>query len=182
MPDYKDRLKRAMLEAPGAPVTTQQLADKLGVSYQAVKKVLDGKSSAFDARNNAKAAEFLGVRSDWLAIGEGPMRVTPVYGTGSASFGVTATGTAEAMPATPPAGTIDHAYGSYTRILRFADFIKHLDDDDREVLALRFASLIRKPEQAERYAVEIERLLGGVGKSQAGASMSSDSKSASAKS
>jgi len=105
-----------------------------------------------------------------------------LFATGSASFGFAATGTAEAMPATPPAGTIDHAYGSYTRILRFADFIKHLDDDDREVLALRFASLIRKPEQAERYAVEIERLLGGVGKSQAGASMSSDSKSASAKS
>ena len=50
-------------------VSVTQLADALGMSYQAVKKVLDGKSGAFTAANNARAASFLGVSSDWLAVG-----------------------------------------------------------------------------------------------------------------
>ncbi|MFT8276127.1 helix-turn-helix domain-containing protein [Kerstersia gyiorum] len=70
MVEYKDRLSAAMKRAG---VSTQKLADKLGVSYQAVKKVEDGRSNALSAPNNAHAARFLGVRSDWLAIGDGAM-------------------------------------------------------------------------------------------------------------
>jgi phage repressor protein C with HTH and peptisase S24 domain len=66
MVEYKDRLEQAMKDR-GVSVT--QLADALGMSYQAVKKVLDGKSGAFTAANNARAASFLGVSSDWLAVG-----------------------------------------------------------------------------------------------------------------
>lgn len=68
MVEYKDRLEHAM---KAASVSTQELADHLKVSYQAVKKVLDGKTSSFTAQNNAKAADFLGVNASWLATGVG---------------------------------------------------------------------------------------------------------------
>lgn len=58
-----------------AVVSVHQLADELGISYQAVKKVLDGSTSAFTAFNNSKAARFLKVSSDWLATGEGPKSI-----------------------------------------------------------------------------------------------------------
>jgi len=68
--DYSTRLQTAM-QARG--VSAQQLATQIGVSYQAVNKVLKGLSTAFSASNNAYAARFLGVSSDWLATGEGQM-------------------------------------------------------------------------------------------------------------
>lgn len=76
MVEYKDRLQKAMDEAG---VSANKLADELDTTYQGVKKVIDGKSNAFSAANNAKAARFLGVSGDWLAIGEGPMRVTDYW-------------------------------------------------------------------------------------------------------
>ena len=73
--EYADRLKMAMKMA-GVSVT--QLAAGVGVTYQGVKKVIDG--GAFGAANNAKAAVYLGVNSDWLATGKGDMhpKVQPV--------------------------------------------------------------------------------------------------------
>lgn len=73
MVEYGERLEAAM---KARSVTTQQLADKLGISYQAVKKVLDGKSAAFTAPNNVYAARFLKISSDWLATGEGVMEAS----------------------------------------------------------------------------------------------------------
>ena len=58
-----------------AGVTRTRLAAELGVSYVAVKKVLDGLTRAFTAENNSRAATFLGVNPDWLATGEGEMVV-----------------------------------------------------------------------------------------------------------
>lgn len=75
MVDYKDRLAGAMKVAG---LSTQQLADKLNVSYQAVKKVLDGKSAGFGIVNNVRAAAALNVNSDWLATGEGRMEIDDV--------------------------------------------------------------------------------------------------------
>ena len=72
MVEYKDRLAQAMADAN---VSTRVLAGKLGLSYQAVKKVLDGKSAAFTAQNHDLAATFLGVSSSWLANEIGPKRV-----------------------------------------------------------------------------------------------------------
>ncbi len=57
-----------------AGVTRTRLAAELGVSYVAVKKVLDGLTRAFTAENNSRAATFLGVNPDWLATGEGEMQ------------------------------------------------------------------------------------------------------------
>lgn len=52
-----------------AKVDAHVLAEKLGITYQAVMKVL--KTGSFTAYRNAKAAQFLGVGSGyWLATGE----------------------------------------------------------------------------------------------------------------
>lgn len=69
--DYKDRLTWAMKEAG---VTVTMLAAHLGISYQAVKKVADGKSNAFSAANNEATAAYLKINSRWLATGKGPTR------------------------------------------------------------------------------------------------------------
>lgn len=69
MVEYRDRLADAM---EGENVSIHELAGILGMTYQAVKKVLDGKSGAFNAINHAKAAAHLRVSSDWLALGIEP--------------------------------------------------------------------------------------------------------------
>lgn len=70
MIEYGERLKAAM---DARSMSVSQLASGMGVSYQAVKRALDGLSKAFSAANNAKAAAFLKVNPDWLATGEGSM-------------------------------------------------------------------------------------------------------------
>ena len=72
MDTYADRLKTAM---QAAGVSVAQLAAAVGVTYQGVKKVLDG--GAFGSGNNAKAAAYLSVGGDWLATGKGEMRPIP---------------------------------------------------------------------------------------------------------
>ena len=67
MKEYNERLNASMKKA-GKDI--HALAKALGISYQAVKKALDGKSK-LTAENNSKAADFLGVSSDWLATGKG---------------------------------------------------------------------------------------------------------------
>ncbi len=71
---YSDRLVWAM-EKAGTSI--RELAEVLGTSYQAVKKVIDGRSAAFNSANNARAAQYLNVSSDWLAIGLGPFERAP---------------------------------------------------------------------------------------------------------
>lgn len=71
MVEYSARLDAAMKDAN---VTVTVLAKHLRLSYQAVKKVLTGGSSAFNAANNDAAAHFLGVSPTWLATGRQPMR------------------------------------------------------------------------------------------------------------
>lgn len=68
MVDYSERLVWAMKRA-GAD--ERWLSGRLGISYQAIKKVVDGKSSALNAANNSFAARLLDVNSDWLATGDG---------------------------------------------------------------------------------------------------------------
>ena len=70
MVDYSERIAASMKHAG---VSVSKLAAHLAISYQAVKKVVDGKSHAFTAENNAKAAAFLGVDPNWLATGKGVM-------------------------------------------------------------------------------------------------------------
>lgn len=70
MIEYSERLKTAM---EARSVSVSQLAAGMGVSYQAVKRVLDGLSKAFSAANNTRAAATLRISPDWLATGTGNM-------------------------------------------------------------------------------------------------------------
>ena len=67
---YKDRLAAAMRHK-GVKITA--LAKAIGMSYQGVKKVLDSESASLNSANNAAAARFLGVSSDWLSSEAGDM-------------------------------------------------------------------------------------------------------------
>ena len=68
MVDYSERLKHALTSAG---LSTQQFADRLGVSYHAVRKVLHGESKGFSAENHSKACAILQINPDWLALGKG---------------------------------------------------------------------------------------------------------------
>ena len=70
---YGERLGQAM-KASG--VSTSELARRMGISYQAVKKVLNGGS--FGTENHRTAARLLGVEGEWLLTGKGTRVAPPV--------------------------------------------------------------------------------------------------------
>lgn len=86
---YAERLALAMGGDPQpSSEAVHALADRLDLTYQAVKKVLKGDvpggSKAFTAENNSFAAAALSVDPDWLATGRGEMRSQRVWPFGSA--------------------------------------------------------------------------------------------------
>lgn len=76
MVDYVERLELALKHAQ---VTPKDLQLHLGVSYQAMKKLMGGVSKSLSAENHARAARFLGVNSYWLATGEEGMTSASPY-------------------------------------------------------------------------------------------------------
>ena len=120
MSTYNERLAIAMTRAGATPAT---LAKELGLSYQAVKKVMDGLSSAFNAQNHDKAASFLGVSSSWLANDLGPMvhsEAQPARLTPAALF------LAESFDALPRATTeerdsLQELYWKLIAIMKYGD-------------------------------------------------------------
>lgn len=70
MVDYWQRISDALKHANASQ---KQLQEALGISYQAMKKLEEGKTKSLSAENNARAARFLGVNSHWLATGEDTM-------------------------------------------------------------------------------------------------------------
>ena len=74
--DYKDRFEQSM-RACG--MDAQGVADALGISYQAVKKVLDGKTRMLKSDNNSACAKLFKVDPDWLATGLGEPRGGKVW-------------------------------------------------------------------------------------------------------
>lgn len=70
MVDFSERLATALAHSN---VSTKELRDYLGISYQAMKKLESGLSKSFTAENCARAARFLQVDLFWLATGEGNM-------------------------------------------------------------------------------------------------------------
>lgn len=86
MVNYSERLKLALQQSG---YTTQMLADALGISYQAAKKALDGRTRAFTASNNQKAANLLGVSAEWLATGENGQFVQDKSNISQAQIGTT---------------------------------------------------------------------------------------------
>ena len=117
MVDYKQRLNQAM----GETTSVRQVASALGVSYQAVKKVVDGKSAAFTAENNAKVSKFLRVSPDWLATGLGEMRPPTIS-------------------SAPPQPTAAEELSAITAALRT------LDAAGREQAAVLLQSMARNPD------------------------------------
>lgn len=70
---FGERLAHA-LSLPGNENGFSQLVKDLGVTRQAITKLLDGGSKEMGANNNAKAARTLSVDPIWLATGEGIAR------------------------------------------------------------------------------------------------------------
>ena len=70
MVEYNERLVTGMKRAV---MSIAALAREMRISYQAVKKVVDGASTSFTASNNAKAAQVLKLNPNWLATGVGAM-------------------------------------------------------------------------------------------------------------
>lgn len=70
--DYASRLKTAL--GGDSPALIKGLANELGLTYNAVKKVITGGSNYFTVPNHYKAARYLKVRPEWLGLGEEPMR------------------------------------------------------------------------------------------------------------
>jgi len=68
--DYSHRLKMAIA---ARNVSYIQLAKAMGVTYQAVQKVITGKTKEFGASNHFRAAEYLSVNPIWLLEGSGSM-------------------------------------------------------------------------------------------------------------
>lgn len=63
-----ERLDSAM-KARG--VTVSRLAKAVDMSYQGIKKIVDGKTQEMDASNCIKIAAFLQINPEWLRTGEG---------------------------------------------------------------------------------------------------------------
>lgn len=66
--DYSERLQLAIEEAQ---ITVRDLADQLGVTTQALYKVLRGTTRSLQASHHLKAAKVLRVEPSWLADGHG---------------------------------------------------------------------------------------------------------------
>jgi phage repressor protein C with HTH and peptisase S24 domain len=66
--NYPARLQESI---DAAQVTVRDLADHLGVTTQAVYKVLRGQTKSLQASHHLKAAAFLGVDPSWLATSKG---------------------------------------------------------------------------------------------------------------
>lgn len=52
-------------------VSVSRLAKAVGMSYQGIKKIVNGKTQEMDASNCIKISSFLGINAEWLRTGEG---------------------------------------------------------------------------------------------------------------
>lgn len=151
--DYRGRLDWAMKQAG---VTTQPMADELGVSYQAVKKVLDGKTKAFSAANNDTAARFLGINSRWLATGKGPVRPSDAA-SDNTRYSTTSQAQAARHVGDPQAPNIKPAFlHEDVWIAEAVRTLQTLPDQDRRaaVLNLRvFVASLDKPQDGQALPV-----------------------------
>jgi transcriptional regulator with XRE-family HTH domain len=70
---YAERLAHSM-SLDENQISAVDLAEALGVTRQAIDKLLKGGSNEMSASNNARAAQLLNVDPIWLATGEGTAR------------------------------------------------------------------------------------------------------------
>lgn len=133
MVDFADRLQQAMAEHQ-PPMRIAELARELGVSYTAIKKLLEGESKSFSSSNGLKAAAILKVRPDWLLRGVGEMR-------GSTHGDETAP---------------DIRYLATMLAMK----LKPFNENVRKAAASALSSLALAPEDSERYVESLASLLG----------------------
>jgi hypothetical protein len=137
MSTYKERIRQAM---GGGDISTDAMrgfAKHLGVSYQAVKKLVDpdGGSNTLSAENNSRAARHLGVSPDWLATGEGEMLAA-----------------APQIASTEPDEVL-----AALRIL--AGALTAADKATRSAVAASFSLLASEPDQLENVVATLTKLL-----------------------
>lgn len=65
-----ERLHHAM-KARG--VSIARLAGDIGISYQGIRKIVRGETASMNSDTLSKVSQYLRIRSDWLATGEGDM-------------------------------------------------------------------------------------------------------------
>lgn len=88
---YKDRFAQGMRAAgfnPEVRADQVRLAKALHITPQAVAKILAGTTKMMAADNNVRAAQLLGVGSEWLATGDGsPHSAAPTVHETRATYG-----------------------------------------------------------------------------------------------
>ena len=146
MVDFAARLRLAM---DAVQMDEHALAKALDVSYQAIKKAINGKSKSFGSANNARAAQALGVRPDWLALGTGEMRESNTTSKLHESLGP------------EPAPT-----GLHATLMALGAALSSCDVADREIASAVLKNLALQPERAAEFADKLEGLLGGGGHEQ----------------
>lgn len=82
---------------PAVRADQVRLGYQLGMTPQAIAKVLSGKSKSMSAANNAAAAQQLGVQADWLARGTG----APLAPAAPAGFAATEPAASAYAPSAP---------------------------------------------------------------------------------
>jgi transcriptional regulator with XRE-family HTH domain len=144
MIEYKDRLIEAMKLSE---MTVAGLAKALGMSYQGVKKVVNGKSASFGLTNNQRAAQALGVNADWLAGGQGRMsaREHPIDVEGNPTSAIS-----------PPVST---PLTSAQTIDRLGQLLSKADEKTRNAAAAMLLQYAQDPADGKRLADAIAVLL-----------------------
>lgn len=132
MDTLASRLAHAMAER-GRKITP--LAEAAGMTYQGVKKILDGKTATIKADSLFPMAHYLKVDPTWLSTGEGTM---------SAGGGLVVGGPQAALTTAAP---------TLTQALEvLAAHMDNLSEADREAAAQSLQTLARAPDSAKAKA------------------------------
>ena len=123
-----NRLKVAMAGPPR--VTQVALARACGIKAPSVSDWCRGVTHSIDGANLARAAEFLGVRAKWLALGVGPMRQTDGEADKPQSAPI-------ALPPRPPS--------MKAAIDAIAERLENLQPRDLEAVASLLQALVKTP-------------------------------------
>lgn len=141
---YGERLKLAL---ETAKKSRKDLAAAMGITVQAIGDVVNGKTRAFTAENNARAAAFLSANPSWLATGDGNPQAAPEP----------APSPRELPPPSVPGQDLDEFVAVRRADVSFANGHGKVEysDDDRPPLVFR-ADFLRRMGITQGNAVVVE--------------------------
>jgi phage repressor protein C with HTH and peptisase S24 domain len=141
---YGERLKLAL---ETAKKSRKDLAAAMGITVQAIGDVVNGKTRAFTAENNARAAAFLSANPSWLATGDGSPQAAPEP----------APSPRELPPPSVPGQDLDEFVAVRRADVSFANGHGKVEysDDDRPPLVFR-ADFLRRMGITQGNAVVVE--------------------------